>query len=108
MSEVEHEALCLLSTKPSGNYERWTQEIFRRRYAKEKADVEAAEAAFCEACKGGTFTEEEAAIHAKILSAADLHLSNSRASLNELVRSAADDLEFAKKLDKQESQYAQE
>jgi hypothetical protein len=101
MSEVEYEALCLLSTKPSGNYERWTQELFRRRYAKEKADVEVAEAAFRAACKGGTFTEEEAAVHAKTFREADSQLSINRASLSELIRSAAEDLEFAKKLDKQ-------
>jgi hypothetical protein len=100
LNEVDYEARALLATTPSGDYERWALEIFRRRYAKETAEVEIAEAAFREACKGGTFTVEEAAAHKKAFNAAEIKRSNSRASISHLVRMAAGELEFAKKLDK--------
>ncbi len=100
LNEVDYAARNLLATKPSGDYEKWALEIFRRRYVKETAEVEVAEAAFREACKGGTFTAEEAAAHEKAFNAAETQRSNSRASISQLVRLAEGELEFAKKLDK--------
>jgi hypothetical protein len=98
--EVDYKARGLMASEPANDYERWTLEIFRRRYAKAEADVAVAEAAFSEACKGGTFTKEEAAAHEKTLREAETHRSNSRAWISQLVSSAAGDLEFAKQKDK--------
>lgn len=98
--EVEHKARRLMASEVAGDYERWALEIFRRRYAKAEVDVEVAEAAFRDACKGGSFTEEEAAAHQKTLREADSRRSITRAWISQLVRDAAGDLEFAKKLDR--------
>jgi hypothetical protein len=100
LSEVDYEARGLLATKPSGDYERWALEIFRRRYAKAKVEAEVAEIAFREACKGGTFTDAEAAAHKKAFNEADSRRSITRAWISQLVRDAADELKFAKKQDR--------
>lgn len=100
LSDVDQEARCLMASEPAGDYERWTLEVFRRRYAKAEAEVEVAEIAYCEASKGGTFTEAEAAAHQKTLKEADSRRSISRAWISSLVRDAADDLKLAKKLDR--------
>ena len=100
LTEVEYEAEDLLATEPLGDYERWTLELFRRRYAKEKAAVDEAEAAFRQACKGGTFTAEEAAAHDKTFREAETRRFITRASLSQLVREAASDLVFYRKVDK--------
>ncbi len=99
MSEVEYEAEGLLTIKPTGDYERWELELFRRCYAKEKKEVAEAEAAFRQACKGGTFTSEEAAAHDKALREAETRRSITRASISQLVRAADGKIKFAKKID---------
>lgn len=100
MVNVEFEARGILATEPAGNYERWALEIFRRRFAKAKENVEVAEAEYKEAAKGGTFTKEEAAAHTKRWNEACTRQSITRAWLSELVRDIVGELEFAKKLDK--------
>ncbi len=105
MSEVEWNAEDLLETQPTitpfsdGDYVRWAVELFRRRYEKEQKDVKEAEAAFREACKGGTFTAAEAAAHDKALREADSRRSITRASISQLVCDAKGSIEFAKKRD---------
>ena len=99
VEEVEYQAEGLLTIKPTGDYERWEVELFRRRYAKAKKQMEEAEAAFRQACKGGAFTSEEAAIRRETLSKADTNRSNSRAAFSGLVDSAESNISFAKKQD---------
>ena len=102
MSEVHSQAEGLLTApaaKPIGDYERWEVELFRRRYAKEKKEVEEAEVAYREACKGGTFSEEEAVAHKKALREADSRRSITRASISQLVSSAQGSINFAKQQD---------
>lgn len=100
MANVEFEARGILASEPAGDYERWALEIFRRRYAKAKKEVEVAEAEYKEAAKGGTFTKEEAAAHTKRWNEACTRQSITRAWLSQLVSDIVGELEFAKKLDK--------
>jgi hypothetical protein len=99
MSEVEWKAEDLLTIKPTGDYERWELELFRRRYVKQKKEVAEADAAWKEASKGGTFTREEAAAHEKAFREADVRRSNAHAHMSTIVRSAEGDLAFAKTTD---------
>jgi hypothetical protein len=108
MSEVIYKAeglLTALAAKPTitafsnGDYVRWEVELFRRRYIKQKKDVEEAEAVFREACRGGTFTTEEAKAHDNALREADSRRSIARASISQLVSSARESINFAKQQD---------
>lgn len=99
VQEVEYQAEGLLTIKPTGDYERWEVELFRRRYIQYKKQMEEAEAAFRQACNGGTFTSEECAMHRETLSEADTNRSNTRAALSSLVESAENSISFAKKQD---------
>jgi hypothetical protein len=96
---IQYQAEGLLTTKPTGDYVRWEIELFRRRYAQYKKELEEAEAAFCQACKGGTFTSEESAIHRETLQKADTNRSNTRAAFSGLVESAENSICFAKQQD---------
>ena len=100
MAYLDYEARGLLAKEPAGDYERWAQEIFRRRYAKAKVVLEEAEAAYREASKGGIFTKEEAEAHTKQFNEACTNLSIKKAWASHLVIDAAGELEFAKKIDK--------
>jgi hypothetical protein len=98
--EVEWKAEGLLTTKSDGDYVRWEVELFRRRYAKEKKAVEETEAAYRQACRGGTFTSEaEANTHTAALRKADTDRSNARAHISELVCTAQNSIRFAKQQD---------
>ncbi len=99
MSDVEYEAEGLLTIKPTGDYERWALELFRRRYLKQKKEVAEAEAVWREACKGGTFSREDAIAHNKALREAETRRSNARAHMSTIVRSAGGDLAYAKRID---------
>ena len=99
VQEVESQAAELLTTS-HGDYVRWEVELFRRRYAKAKQQMEEAEAVYRQACKGGTFTsDEEANTHTAALCRADTNRSNTRASISGLVCSAQSSISFATQQD---------